>query len=77
MPYAANDDDAAGGVEAGIESDYSDSTEKGGQGELQFLNMCRERTARLPSRLRPLGVKWRMRNARCESLVRSACELEN
>ena len=50
MPYAAGDDDAAGRVEAGIESDYSDeesdddgdSTEEEDQGELQFLNMGRE-----------------------------------
>jgi hypothetical protein len=71
MPYAAGDDDAAGRVEAGIESDYSDeesdddgdSTEEEDQGELQFLNMGRERTAQFSTRLRPLDEKWQKRNA--------------
>ena len=59
MPYAANDDDAAGGVEASVESDdsdldsddesdgESDNADDEDQGELQFLNMGRERTPRL------------------------------
>lgn len=84
MPYAANDDDAASGVEAGIESDDSDdesdddsdNAEEEDQGELQFLNMDRERPARLPPRLRPLGKEWRERNAKREFWVRSARELE-
>ena len=88
MPYAANDDDAAGGVEASVESDDSDldsddesdgdsdNAEDEDQGELQFLNMGRERTPRLPPRLRPLGEKWRERNARRESWVQAARKLE-
>jgi hypothetical protein len=76
--------DTTVGVEAGIESndsddesdDDSDSTEEEDQDKLQFLNMGRERTARLPPRLRPLGEKWRERNARRGSCMRSARQLE-
>ena len=38
--------------------------------------MGRERTPRLPPRLRPLGEKWRERNARRESWVQAARKLE-